>query len=101
MNKEKQIEEMCRIIDETDSRICEDTPFLPDTTENCDKVSCHSCKVARNLMNAGYRKQSEVITEYTEAVRHIAKKCVRFKNEGEKQVFIEMLDDLAKMKGGE
>jgi len=67
---------------------------------DCD-LMCEIFGVFANLGRAGYRKQSEVIAEFSEAVKHIAE-GVKFKNDTEKTAFIEMLDDLTrvKMKGG-
>ena len=58
-------------------------------------------ETARQMDDKGYRKQSEVVAEFSEAVKHIAE-GVKFKNDTEKTAFIEMLDDLTrvKMKGG-
>ena len=42
--------------------------------------------------------KSEVVAKFTEAVKHIAD-GVKFKNATEKTAFIEMLEDLAKVKG--
>ena len=56
MTKEKQIEEMafdlCRI---------DNCKHLPQ--EECNKTTCAHCE-AEALYNAGYRKQSEIITLY-------------------------------------
>ena len=65
-------------------------------------LNCYTdcVEVAELLYEENYRKQSEVIADFTERVKHIAEKCVKFKSESEKAVFLEMIDDLAKMKGG-
>ena len=49
MSKEKQIEEITKILDSN----CEG---IPDTV--CQENSCSSCK-ANQIIGAGYRKQSE------------------------------------------
>lgn len=59
----KQIEEMCAIMADASYVACEDIPLVPESTGICDKVVCHHCKEAKRLMNAGYRKQSEVVEE--------------------------------------
>lgn len=61
------------------------------------KYGCDRLNGASAIYNAGYREQSEVIIEFVEKVKHIAEKCVKFRNSEEKQVFIEMLEDVAKM----
>ena len=59
----KQIEEMCAIMADTSYLACEDAPLVPESAGICDKVSCHRCKEARLLMNAGYRKASDLAEE--------------------------------------
>lgn len=53
MSKEKQIEEIAKILDSN----CEG---IPDTV--CQENSCSSCK-ARQIIGVGYRKQSEVLDD--------------------------------------
>jgi hypothetical protein len=57
--KEKQIEEMCKIMRCVDDQSCANTPMCPESHDICDRVSCRQCKEARLLLDAGYRKQSE------------------------------------------
>ena len=68
----------------------------PDNKE-CMHSLCADWYKAESIYNAGYRKQSEVIAEFSEAVKHIAE-GVKFKNDTEKTAFIEMLDDLTRVK---
>ena len=63
MSREKQIAEICAITSNACLMGCEETPFLPESSEICDYLDCRSCKEARLLLNAGYRKQSEVATD--------------------------------------
>lgn len=71
MNKEKQIEEMAK--DLCDSTMCD-----LETFNNCrmPQGNCSRCqRVAKDLYNAGYRKQSEGCefcgtTLYIKSVRH-------------------------------
>ena len=86
--KEKQVEEMAEAIFHN----C-----------NCGLFFSEAEKIARFVIEEqGYRKQSEVAREISEAVKHIAE-GVKFKNDVEKTAFVEMLDDLTrvKMKAGE
>lgn len=66
-------------------------------------LNCYTdcVEAAELLYEENYRKQSEVIAEFTESVKHIVD-GVKFKNANEKTAFMEMLEDLAmtKMKGG-
>ena len=64
--RNKQIEEMAQLIGECMYKSCADTPLLSDIIPTeADEIcsanvpSCMACKVARILINAGYRKQSE------------------------------------------
>ena len=57
MSREKQIAEICAITSNACLMGCEETPFLPESSEICDYLDCRSCKEARLLLNAGYRKQ--------------------------------------------
>ena len=79
MDKEKQIEEMCAIMADASYAACEDTPLVPESAGICDKVDCHRCKEARRLMNAGYRKASDVAEE-------IIKDLVKFADDKERQM---------------
>ena len=68
MSKEKQIEEMAKVIDsEYDCIIpCKECPYYNYT--NCTDV-----KSAIKLYNAGYRKQSDVVREIFEEINEIKK----------------------------
>lgn len=60
MSKEKQIEEMARIMTKFDGRMCERLPnscLLSRYTHA--QINCNFCKTAEDIYNAGYRKQSE------------------------------------------
>jgi hypothetical protein len=59
----KQIEEMCAIMADAVYADCEGTPLVPESAGICGKVSCNRCKEARRLMNAGYRKSTDVAKE--------------------------------------
>lgn len=59
MSKEKQIEEMCDIMSNECYADCVETPLFHESRGICDYVDCRSCKQARLLMHAGYRKQIE------------------------------------------
>lgn len=89
--REKQIEAIAKVM----------CGGCPDNKE-CMHCLCADWYRAEALYNAGYRKQSEFIAEFSEAVKHIAE-GVKFKNDVEKTAFVEMLDDLTrvKMKAGE
>ena len=64
----KQIENMCAIMADAAYADCENTPLVPESAGICDKVDCHRCKEARRLMNAGYRKESDVAREIFEEI---------------------------------
>lgn len=91
MDREKQIDKMA-----SDLNDCI-TEFVTDTGD----VYIDDEATAYKMFDKGYRKQSEFIAEFSEAVKHIAE-GVKFKNDTEKTAFIEILDDLTrvKMKGG-
>lgn len=59
MSREKQIEEMAKILSE-DCGSCESCMALGSTANGID---CTAYYYARNLYNAGYRKQSENVVE--------------------------------------
>lgn len=63
MSREKQIAEICEITSNACCIGCEETPFVPESSGICDYLDCRSCKEARLLLNAGYRKQSDVARE--------------------------------------
>ena len=92
MDREKQIKEITKVITRRSMAFRNPNVAFMTTAR----------KTANSLYNAGYRKQSEFIAEFSEAVKHIAE-GVKFKNDTEKTTFIEMLDDLirVKMKVGE
>ncbi len=69
MSKEKQIEEMAKVLDECCNRYDEDGNFIGNKCSNCEYFcdTNHLCcsygeKEATSLYNAGYRKQSEWIS---------------------------------------
>lgn len=97
----EHIEEMAKDLQETyDYEDCEAWHCGGCRYEKYSKnYFCSSIKQAEKMIVKGYIRQSEVIAEYTQAVKHIAE-GVKFKNNTEKTAFIEMLEDLAKMKGG-
>ena len=59
---------MSAIISNASYADCEGTPLIPESQGICDKVECHTCKQARQLLNMGYRKQSEVAKEIFEEI---------------------------------
>ena len=63
MSKEKQIAEICAITSNACCMGCEETPFIPESSGICDYLDCRSCKEARLLLNAGYRKQEWISVE--------------------------------------
>ena len=63
MNREKQIEEMKKVIDKA---------FSDDYELGCDPCSD---TVAEYLYDKGYRKQSEVIDEFAERLKKAPVKC--------------------------
>lgn len=78
MNKEKQIEEMARIMTKFDGRLCERLPnscLLSKYTHA--QINCNFCKTAEDIYNAGYRKQSEGenITENHPVDEFICSEC--------------------------
>lgn len=91
MSREKQIEEMAK-------DLC-DIECKGMKCNTCDTYGCEYRMQAEALYNAGYRRQRVVIADFTERVKHIAE-GVKFKNNTEKTAFIEMLEDLARLKGG-
>ena len=92
MDREQQIAEMAKVINKSPWKVEQDATG----------VHINSYEIAEYIYNEGYRKQSEVAREISEAVKHIAE-GVKFKNDVEKTAFVEMLDDLTrvKMKAGE
>lgn len=105
--RNKQIEEMAQIIGECCYKSCADTPLLSDiipteVDEICSAnvPSCMACKVARILTNAGYRKQNEVIDEFSEKLK-IRCGCIPQQHFTYAEVEF-WIDQVAKeMKGGE
>ena len=91
MDREKQIEKMANDLNDCI------TEFVTDVGD----VYIDDEATAQKMFDKGYCKQSEIIAEFSEAVKHIAE-GVKFKNDTEKTAFIEMLDDLTrvKLKGG-
>lgn len=65
MEKEKQIEEMAKALTKYEKNLCDRLPkdkcLL--TSAIHAQVSCDYCKIAEFLINAGYRKASEVAEE--------------------------------------
>ena len=60
MNKEKQIEEMARIIGHCESTLHPDIECHNKATGcYCIENPCHNQRIAEQLYTAGYRKQSE------------------------------------------
>lgn len=98
MCEKEQISQIAEIVGKCDCDDCDNCSYSGWWNGN---LECFDYKIANALYNANYRLQSEVIAEFTEAVKHIAE-GVKFKNATEKTAFIEMLEDLAsvKMKGG-
>ena len=66
--------------------------------DDSDGVLCRA-KTAKNLYKMGWRKQSDVIRDFAESVKRMAS-GVKFKDTVEKKAFFEMLEDLARIKGG-
>ena len=63
MSSEKQIAEICAITSNACCIGCEETPFVPESSGICDYLDCRSCKEARLLLNAGFRKQEWISVE--------------------------------------
>jgi hypothetical protein len=61
--EEKQIKEMCAIMSNEVYMACEDTPLVHESSDICEYLDCRSCKQARLLINAGYRKQEWISVE--------------------------------------
>jgi hypothetical protein len=63
MSVVEQIKDMCAIMSNASYADCEGTPLVPESSGICEYVDCHSCKQARLLTNAGYRKQEWISVE--------------------------------------
>ena len=68
----EEIEKMSAIMSNASYADCEGTPLTPESHGICDKVDCHTCKQARQLLNVGYRKQGEVAKEIFEEIEKLA-----------------------------
>ena len=77
MNKDKQIEEMAKLIKES----CQKTPCYRDEKPYTD---CDVCE-ATYLYNAGYRKASEFAREIFEEIEEIFNKRIAFYTDMAKQ----------------
>jgi DNA polymerase elongation subunit (family B) len=82
MSRDKQIEEMARDINIADHEYCNGKcvgcEHKPMRIENC---ACVDIAIAKGLVNAGYRKASDVAREIFEEIEH--KLPIRIVIEGE------------------
>ena len=67
----EKIEKMSAIMSNASYADCAGTPLIPESQGICDKVDCHTCKQARQLLNVGYRRQSEVAKEIFEEIEKL------------------------------
>ena len=92
MSKEKQIEELAEIL----RKVCAATP-----TGKCMSKLCCACR-AETVIEAGYRKQSDVIDEFAKRLKEAPIKCkLPWLGLSTKEEIEECIDGIAKeMKGG-
>ena len=85
MNKDKQIEEISKILTEAAHKACEDVPFAPPNEyDRCIRptMECHRCKEARALIEAGYHKRIEWISVEDRLPKEGARVLVWLKGDG-------------------
>lgn len=76
----EEIEKMSAIMSNASYADCAGTPLIPESQGICDKVDCHTCKQARQLLNMGYRKQSEVAKEIFEEIEKLTYRLLNDKD---------------------
>ncbi len=83
MNRDKQIEEMAKALTAYEKKLCDRLPkdkcLLTSAVHA--QVSCDYCKIAEFLVNAGYRKASEVARETVEAIKAEVRKKEQYVND--------------------